>query len=56
MLETLQSEKKRNDALLEKEKLDFINKIKKYKKEDIIMPKKPKLNLISRLKLLLWGN
>jgi hypothetical protein len=40
---------------LDKEKLDFINNIKKLKKEDIIPPKPKKPTLWQRMKKVLMG-
>lgn len=40
---------------LEKEKLDFINQIKKTKKEDILPQPKPKLSLWQRIKRVLMS-
>ena len=51
-IQWLQNEVKKDQEDLEKEKLDFINQIKKYKKEDLIsVPKK--ITLWQRIKMVL---
>ena len=54
-LDWLNKEIRKDDQELIKEKLDLINEIKKYKKEEII-PKKPKpLTLWQRIKKVLMS-
>lgn len=54
-LEWLEREMNKDKIELEKEKKDFINKIKKIKKEDIL-PKKPeKISIWKRIKVMLMG-
>ena len=54
-LDWLQKEILKDSLELEKEKSDFINELKKYKKEDIL-PKPPKkLTIWQRIKKVLMG-
>lgn len=48
----LKSEFEKDEKELTREKEELIKKIKKYKKEDII-PKKPKLTIWKRIKMIL---
>jgi len=56
MWRTLEAERNKDNADLEREKIKLINELKKYKKEDIVKPKKKKLSFFKKLKILLWGN
>ena len=57
MLNWVQSEKNKDLKELEKQKLDFIKKIKKLKKEDLFhKDEKPKMTLWKKIKLILLGN
>jgi hypothetical protein len=51
-IEWLQNEAKKDKVELEKEKLNFINHIKNYKKEELI-PKPKKISLWQRIKTVL---
>jgi len=51
----LKSEFKKDQEDLEREKNELIDKIKKYKKEDIL-PKKVKISLWERIKMILIPN
>jgi hypothetical protein len=51
-IQWLQNELKRDEEDLEREKLDFISEIKKFKKQDLI-PKPEKLTLWQRIKTVL---
>lgn len=53
-LEWLEKENRKDKNDLEKEKLSFINEIKKHKKEDLF-PKKEKISLWTRIKKVLMG-
>lgn len=54
-LEWLTREMTKDKIKLEKEKNDFINKIKKMKKEELL-PKKPeKISIWKRLRMMLMG-
>jgi len=57
-LEWLKSETEKDALELEREKLDFINRIKQIKKDEIIKPKNEveKLTLWKRIKKVLMGN
>jgi len=54
-LEWYQNELMKDKTDLDKEKLDFINNIKKLNKEDIIPPKPKKPTLWQRMKKVLMG-
>lgn len=49
------NELNKDELELQREKLKFINEIKKYKKEDILPPKPKKLTLWDRIKKVLMG-
>ena len=51
--EWLKNEMIKDESWILKEKNDFINQIKKYKKEDILPEKPKKLNLWQRIKKVL---
>lgn len=53
--EWLLNELNKDELELQREKLKFINEIKKYKKEDILPPKPKKLTLWDRIKKVLMG-
>ena len=57
-LEWLKSETEKDIIDLEKEKLDYINQIRKIKKDEIVKPKNKveKLTLWKRIKKVLMGN
>lgn len=54
-LEWYQTEVKKDELDIKKAKDDFINEIKKYKKEDILPNKPKKQNLWNRIKKVLLG-
>jgi hypothetical protein len=54
-LEWLKSKVESDKKELEKEKNEFINQIKKYKKEEILPEKPKKLTLWQRIKKVLMG-
>lgn len=55
MLKWLQEEVKKDESNLDKEKIDFINKIKKIDKNYIFQTKINKPNLWQRIKKVLMG-
>jgi hypothetical protein len=56
LLQTLNKEVEKNKIELEREKQEFANEIKKYKKVDLFPAKKPKkFQIFEKLKILLWG-
>lgn len=52
-LNWLNKEQQKDKAELDKEKQDFVNQIKKMKKEDLFV--KPKKTLWMRIKKMIWG-
>ena len=56
MLKILEGERNRDYQELERQKMKFINDLKKLKKEDIVKPKNKKLGFFTKLKILLWGS
>lgn len=53
--EWLDKEITKDQNELNREKLEFINQIKKYKKEDLLPPKPKKLTIWQRIKKVLMG-
>ncbi len=49
----LQNEIKKDQEALEREKLEFINQIKNFKKDTIVQDKPKKLTLWQRIKMIL---
>ncbi len=54
LIKSLNAEIEKNKIELEKEKLEFANQIKKYKKVDLF-PVKPKHTFFEKIRILLWG-
>jgi hypothetical protein len=54
-LDWYNNELKKDQLELDKEKNDFINEIKKIKKEDLIKPKPKKLTFWQKLKKIILG-
>jgi hypothetical protein len=52
-LNWLNKEQQKDKTELDKQKQDFVNQIKKMKKEDLFV--KPKKTLWMRIKKLIWG-
>jgi len=52
-MEWLLNELKKDHESLEKEKLDFIQQIKKFKKEELLPTKKEKISIWQRIKMVL---
>lgn len=52
-MEWLQNELKKDQESLEKEKSDFIQQIKKLKKEELLPIKKEKISIWQRIKMVL---
>lgn len=56
ILNWLDKEKRKDKVQLEKSKMDFIEQIKQVNKSDIFEPKKPKLTLWQKLKMIILGH
>lgn len=56
ILNWLDKEKKKDKVQLEKSKMDFIEQIKKINKSEIFEPKKPKLTLWQKIKMIILGH
>lgn len=56
ILNWLDKEKRKDKVQLEKSKMDFIEQIKKVNKSDIFEPKKPKLTLWQKIKMIILGH
>lgn len=56
ILNWLDKEKRKDKVQLEKSKIDFIEQIKKINKSDIFAPKKPKLTLWQKIKMIILGH
>lgn len=55
LLRMVESEEIKNSHQVEKIKQDYINQIRKIKKEEMF-PLPKKISLWTKLKLILWGN
>ena len=55
LIKMIESEEKKDSHQVEKIKQDYINQIKKIKKEEMF-PLPKKMSLWTKLKLILWGN
>jgi hypothetical protein len=56
LINSLTNEIEKNKIELEKEKLEFANQIKKYKKVDLFPVKpEPKNTFFEKIRILLWG-
>ena len=56
LINSLNNEIGKNKIELEKEKLEFANQIKKYKKVDLFPVKpEPKNTFFEKIRILLWG-
>lgn len=56
ILNWLDKEKRKDKVQLEKSKMDFIEQIKQVNKSDIFEPKKPKLTLWQKIKMIILGH
>ena len=57
LINSLTNEIEKNKIELEKEKLEFANQIKKYKKVDLFPVKpEPKNTFFEKIRILLWGS
>jgi hypothetical protein len=56
LINSLNNEIEKNKIELDKEKLEFANQIKKYKKVDLFPVKpEPKNTFFEKIRILLWG-
>ena len=55
LIKMIESEERKDSHQVEKIKQDYINQIKKIKKEEMF-PLPKKISLWKKLKLILWGN
>ena len=55
LIKMIESEERKDSHQVEKIKQDYINQIKKIKKEEMV-PLPKKIRLWTKLKLILWGN
>lgn len=56
MLNWLEKEKRKDQIQVDKSKMDFIQQIKQINKSEIFEPKKPKLTLWQKIKLIILGH
>ena len=56
LINSLKNEVEKNKIELEKEKQDFANELKKYRKVDLLPAKRvSKISFFEKIRILLWG-